>query len=402
MNFYINKYYTFIIRRIFKIYSYIKNDNKPELNNYLQYSSLNIHYYSKKGNKIENYNYIKKLHIIKNKDAFINKKIWPKNIGFTSGTTGTPMKYFRDIKSMAAEQYFQEKYFNWKNKYLVVLRGEDIFPYSKRPKKIFKKVPFIKEMYVSSYHLTDEAMNTLVSELNKITNKCLWAYPSTAYLLADFCERKGLKLKFDIVSTSSEKLYEYQAEKIERVFGTEVKDWYGQCERVAAFGRCRAGHYHEIPEYSYIEYENVRDNIYEVIGTTLHNKVMPLIRFRTGDYVEISKEACSCGNKGVNITAIHGRDSDFLNVPGGKIPGGLLNYAFKKVTNIKESQVIQEKDNSIVIRVVKNEMFSKEDEKNLARELFKFLPEDNCSFEFVDKIEREKNGKHRLVINEGV
>lgn len=401
MNFYIKKYYTFFIRRIFQVYSNINNNNKANLDNYLQYSSSNIQYYSKKGNKIENYDYIKKTHIIKNKDSFINKKIRFKNIGFTSGTTGTPMKYFRDINSMAAEQYFQGKYFNWENKYLIILRGEDIFNYSNKPKKIFKKVPFIKEMYVSSYHLTDEAMAILVNELKKIKNKCLWAYPSTAYLLADFCERKELELKFDIVATSSEKLYEYQSEKIERVFRTKVKDWYGQCERIAAFGRCTFGHYHEIPDYSFIEYENVRDNIYEVIGTTLHNKVMPLIRFKTGDYVEISEKNCACGAEGVNITTIHGRDSDFLNVPGGKIPGGLLNYAFKKVTNIKESQVVQKKDNKIIISVVKNENFSSEDEKNLKNELFKFLPENYCSFEYVDKISREKSGKHRLVINEG-
>jgi phenylacetate-CoA ligase len=401
VNFYVKKYNNFLVRRIFSVYYRLKRFEKFNIEEYLECCSKNILYYKGKGNKMKNFNIIKKDNIKSNVDNFVNKKIHIKNIGYTSGTTGTPMKYFRDVNSMVAEQFFQCKYFGWKNKYLVVLRGENIFPYSEKVEKIYKKIPFIKEMYVSSYHLNDKSMGRLVEELKRIKNKCLWAYPSTAYLLADFCERNKLDLKFDIVATSSEKLYQYQAEKIEKVFGTTVKDWYGQCERIAAFGRCSCGHYHEIQGYSFIEYEHIRDNIYEIIGTTIHNKVMPLIRFKTGDYVEISKENCECGIEGTNIKTIHGRNSDFLDVPGGKIPGGLLNYAFKKVINIKEAQVVQQKDKTIVIKIVKNKIFSGEDEKHLKNELFEFLPKECCKFEYVDKIDREKSGKHRLVINEG-
>ena len=368
----------------------------------LKYCSDKIEFYRGKPADIDRFDFIDKKVVRENLDKFICKGFLVKNIGHTSGTTGTPGKYYRDIKSMAMEQYFQNIYFDWDDKYIVVLRGEHFLSKVKEPRKIYKNIPFIKQMYVSSYHMNDITMEILVDKLSRIKKKCLWAYPSAAYILADYCKRKNKLLTFDIVATSSEMLLENQITVIEDTFKCRIKDWYGQGERVAAFYRCDYGHYHEVKGYSFVEYDKVEGNTYEVIGTTLNNRLMPLVRFRTGDLVEISDSPCKCGDEGKNITAIIGRSNDYIELPGRKMTGTVLVMPFKNSRNILEAQVIQKKDKSIVIKVVKNEKFSIEDEKLLYKEIYNFLPKDMCELQFVNEIEKNSNGKFRFVINESV
>lgn len=368
----------------------------------LEYCSKNIEFYRGKTPNIDDFDFIDKNVVRGNFDKFICKGFHIKNVGHTSGTTGTPGKYYRDIKSMAMEQYFQSKYFNWDGKYTVILRGEHFLSKAKEPKKIYKNLPLLKQMYVSSYHMNDMTMEKLVEKLSGIKNKCLWAYPSAAYLLADYCRRKNKELTFDIVATSSEMLLENQVMIIEDTFKCKIKDWYGQGERVAAFYRCEYGHYHEVEGYSFVEYDKIEGNIYEVIGTTLNNRVMPLVRFRTGDLVEISDESCKCRNKGVNISTIIGRSNDYIELPDRKMTGTVLAMPFKNSRNIVEAQVIQKKDKSIIVKVVKNEKFNTEDEKRLFKEIYNYLPKDMCEIQFVEEIQKNSNGKFRFVINESV
>ena len=78
-------------------------------------------------------------------------------------------------------------------------------------------------------------------------------------------------------------------------------------ERTVAISQCEQGTYHVHMDYSLVEFEAADqvqtghmqsdEYIAEVIGTSLHNLSMPLIRYRTGDYVRLKKnpEKCACG-----------------------------------------------------------------------------------------------------------
>lgn len=362
------------------------------------YCSEHIRFYQDKGCYIKNYQYIDKFALKNNIDSLCNRHKVFKRISSTSGTTGTPCFFYRDLLSVITESYFQNRYFEWKNKYRIVIRADKIFFKDSDSKKIYKKIPFTKEMYVSSYHLNDKGMEYLVDKIKDIKNKCLWAYPSTAYLLADYCIRNKVELTFDIVATSSESLLLYQLNTIEKAFGCKVKDWYGLGERVAALYRCESGNYHEVDGYSYVEYIRKYENVYEIVGTTYYNRVMPLVRYKTGDYVEISDKPCACGCKGKNITAILGRESDFIDLPSGKLPGVLLNVIFNKAINIHETQIVQKRDKSIVVKVVKNHMYTMEDDSILRNELAKLLAEVKFEVQYVDALER--NNKFKFILRE--
>lgn len=88
--------------------------------------------------------------------------------------------------------------------------------------------------------------------------------------------------------------------------------------------------------YGHVELvETSKPKIYSIIATNLHNDVMPLIRYDTGDLVRINDEDKSdtrCNF--LNVSEIIGRSHDFLkNADGGLIPS--INF-YTYFANIKE------------------------------------------------------------------
>ena len=158
--------------------------------------------------------------------------------GYTTGTTGSPGVFLRDLNSINFERAAFWRQYRWACKDFgsrrVTLRGELICPSGKIAPPFWRYNHFSNELIMSSYHLCDKNMIFYIEEIKKYKPFDLNAYPSAAYLLANYCKRFGVDLKFSAVFTSSEMLLEYQREEIEREFSCKIFDWYGDAERVAA------------------------------------------------------------------------------------------------------------------------------------------------------------------------
>jgi len=398
--FFIKKIINNIIRVFFNLYNYfVANSYKNiKIEETLNYCSNKIPFYEGKGDILDNYSFTNKSIIQNAFSAFPKKKVFT-NVGSTSGTTGSPGYFYRDIKNMAAEQYFLNEYFQWKGKRKVWLRGDEVFPFGSKPKVPYIKIPFFGDIYISSYHLTDETLADVVDMLKKQKNMVLWAYPASAALLAEYCIRKSVKISFDVVATSSEKLYEHQAKVIEKAFNVQVKDLYGQGERVAALYRCVEGHYHEIPNYSHVEYIKIKDDLYNIAGTSLHNNAMPLIRYKMNDIFRLSQTKCGCGASSKNVIEILGREDDYITTPKGICPGILFAAPFQRLRNIKETQIIQRTKTKIDVLVVKNEAFNFEDQRLLENTIYGIITKEVCNINYVRSLEKDKSGKLRFIIN---
>jgi len=398
--FIIKKFINNIVRIIFDLYNCIFSSRykNVKLEKKLRYYRQKIQFYKGKGEKLESFLLTNKLIIQSNFDKFPKKGLLT-NTGSTSGTSGSPGYFYRDIKNMAAEQFFLNEYFQWKGKQRVWLRGDEVFPYGSKPKVPYIKIPFFGDIYISSYHLNDEALDVVIEVLQKKNNMALWAYPASAVLLAEYCIRKNVKLSFDVVATSSEKLYEHQAKVIEKAFNVQVKDLYGQGERVAALYRCVEGHYHEIPNYSHVEYIRVKDDLYNIVGTSLHNNAMPLIRYKMNDIFRLSDKKCDCGVTSQNIIEILGREDDYIMTPKGVCPGILFAAPFQRLRNIKETQIIQRTKTKIDVLVVKNDAFNFEDKKLLEKTIYGIITKEVCNINYVRNLEKDKSGKLRFIIN---
>jgi len=392
-----------VVRVFFDLYNrfFASNYKTIKLEERLRFCSENIPFYADKGDQIGNFPFIDKAAIQAGFNDFPKKTLLT-NVGSTSGTTGSPGHFLRDIKNMAAEQFFLNEYFQWKGKKRVWLRGDEVFPYGSKPKIPYKTIPFFGDIYISSYHLNDEALGLVVEALKHHQNMVLWAYPASAALLAEYCVRKGVELSFDAVVTSSEKLYEHQATIIEKAFKVKVKDLYGQGERVAAFYRCEEGHYHEVPYYGFVEYLHIKDDLYNIAGTSLHNDVMPLVRYKMNDIFRILDTPCLCGAKSKNIVDILGRQDDYITTPKGVLPGILFAAPFQRLKNIKETQIIQRSEKVIEVLVVKNEKFNDADKALLEHLIYGVITREVCEIKYVEKLEKDKSGKLRFIINHAI
>lgn len=149
-------------------------------------------------------------------------------------------------------------------------------------------------LVLSSYHLNRERFPEYLRALNRFKPKHLHAYPSAALALAREMLERNAKLEFQFASIlcGSEKLSPESQTFLETHFDAPVFHWYGHSERVvlASQGR-RSNHLYFWPGYGYVEFGPPNETSHrEIIGTSFHNDGMPLIRYRTGDYVKMPDE----------------------------------------------------------------------------------------------------------------
>lgn len=202
-----------------------------------------------------------------------------------------------------------------------------------------------------------------------------------------------------MIFTSSEMVFDYQRKTIEEAFSGTLYDWYGEVERVGAIGQCPQGSYHIIEDYSVMECIPQNDNFHEIIGTSLNNFIMPLIRYKTFDLIELDDKNCSCKCSFRSVKRIAGRTDSYLKTSDGRCIGSAaLSLIPRGVSHLKESQFVQWGDSKIIINVVCTDNFSKEDEALLLKNAKSFISKDmDISINRVNTIPRTKSGKFSLI-----
>ena len=77
---------------------------------------------------------------------------------------------------------------------------------------------------------------------------------------------------------------------LERVFGCRVYRWYGQSEQAVLAGEGASSELlYFFPQYGLVEFgPATREGWHEVIATSFHNLVLPLVRYRTRQYVRLA------------------------------------------------------------------------------------------------------------------
>jgi phenylacetate-CoA ligase len=170
-------------------------------------------------------------------------------------------------------------------------------------------------LVLSSYHLTRERFPEYLKALNRFKPKHLHAYPSAALALArEMVERNSqLNFRFTSILCGSEKLSSEAQTFLEAHFDAPVFHWYGHSERVVLAGQGRrSNHLYFWPGYGYVELGPPNEIFHrEIIGTSFHNEVMPLIRYRTGDFVKMP-DAFERELPMTEVGGVMGREYEFL------------------------------------------------------------------------------------------
>lgn len=244
----------------------------------------------------------------------------------TGGSTGVPVGfYLQKGISRPKEQAFLEAM--WRRAgyedgdRLVVIRGH--VTDSRARGRIDSYDPTRDWLMLSSYHLTINRLDDYLEAIENFHPDILHAYPSAALLIAEYLEKTGQSWRTPIKALlcGSERLTIPQKKLLEKVFHCRVYRWYGHSERVVLAGEGRDSElFYFFPQYGLVEFGPEDEHGYqEVIGTSFHNMAMPLIRYRTGDYVKLHNGPGDREFFWPTVSEIAGRDQEFLVSGEGRL-----------------------------------------------------------------------------------
>jgi phenylacetate-CoA ligase len=333
-------------------------------------------------------------------------------VAATSGTTGTPLDVHRSFASILWEEAFHLQHWHWAGwvpgDRQAVLRGETVVPMDRRDPPFWFKDSVGGQLVLSTRHLDRRTAPLFAEQLRQFGAKQLRAYPSAACELATLVAETGIPVRFESVITGSEMLYDFQRQRIESVFGARVFDFYSMAERVAYAAQCGHGRMHVNPEYGVLEIvdENGEptDGEGTIVGTSLHNRVAPLIRYRMNDTARWSREPCTCGRTYPVIENIGGRLADQLcDLDGRAVNGTVIGFAFDGMRHIEKAQVAQPGADRWIIRIVPGRGYTDADGQRVLDKLAAEVSSRVAArIELVDQIPLQPNGKYKWIVRDSV
>lgn len=351
-----------------------------------------------------------------NPDDFVAKNINRRLLatGWTTGSTGTPLAVRRTLHSIIFDNASMTRQRGWAGvkKYdrKVAIWGTS-FGHVIVPRRI-GAAPFWRfnaadnQMFFSYHHLSDDTLSAFADGLRKFRPVFIEAFPSTMLMLARFLKKQNARLPLKAIFTTSEPLYRAHRQEIEEVFKTQIFDYYGHAERAVTAAECEYGNMHINPEYGVLEVLQGDETLPlgqsgEIVGTSLNNFGMPLIRYRTGDGSRLIDVVCRCGRHTQILGGIEGRTADFIRTPDGQImPGDGVMEAFYGLDNIKESQVVQNDLDRIIIKIVKDDEKVAVNTKSLVTNFQRCLGNEmRITVKFVPSISDDDSSKRRWVVS---
>ncbi len=119
--------------------------------------------------------------------------------------------------------------------------------------------------------------------------------------------------------------------EIEDFFNVMVVDQYGLIETWPIALTCRHGQFHLNANNVYLELIDENDDVIEeynksgrVVVTSLISKLLPFMRYLTGDYAYYEKKKCKCKLDGKCFTLLQGRESNLIKGKSDLTFGNLI------------------------------------------------------------------------------
>ena len=325
----------------------------------------------------------------------------------TSGTTGTPLEIYQTKYSIN----FQWAIF-WRARARFGLNIHDrhLMFGARMPISQDHLLPpywrhdyFNNRVYISTNHIYEKTVNSIVDYLNSTHFDFFVGYPSAIYNFARLIKEKNLCLynRPKIIVFSSDTVLSKQKEIISNVFGVPLTEFYGMVEFAGTMSKCEHERFHVDHEHCYIENHKIDSSkSHKLIMTGWGNYAMPFIRYDVGDFGTPSTSSCKCGRESDSYFSIDGRLEDFITTPDGRKLSG-MNQVFKHAVNVLELQLYQEKISEIIFRIVPDINFSDNDKALLIKEFRKRAGDEiDVKFNIVDSIKKTSKGKFRAVISE--
>ncbi len=325
----------------------------------------------------------------------------------SSGSTGTPISvYFSKefhqiwnaayevrVRNMAGVNYKMAR---------GMIGGRRILPNANAKPPYYRYNAAERQTYFSAYHISEKTTQNYVDGLLKHKVEYLVGYAMSIYILAEFILKLNIKTpKLQAVLTSSEKLTPTMRATISKAFNCNVFDAYSGVEACGLISENENNELLFSPDTGIMEVVNADGNQVangetgEVIATGLLNFDQPLIRYRIGDCVKLSKNQDS---EMLKIDEIDGRVEDvIIGIDGQKMVR--FHGIFIGIEYLKVAQVIQESFDTIQINLVVEDNFDIKNEGLIIKRLKSQLGNINVEFKYLNSIPKSENGKFKAVIS---
>jgi len=406
----------------------IEETQLVELRKLLQHAYKNVPYYHKLFNKLDlkpenirNFDDMNKLPILTKNDIRDNfNDLIAVNIRkpdmltqTTGGSTGKPLKFMRNKwtlsytraaiyrnYSWAGMDYFGDKWLSlWGSSF-------DMKIYDSMKYKLYFLL--MRQKILPTFGMNEEMIKKYIEIIRKFKPKMIRGYASALYIFAKYMQERGISdIKPVSVVSTAETLSDQQKDLIEEAFNCKLFNNYSSREFAIAQDCEKHEQYHIGAENLLVEFVVKNKTvpigkIGKIIVTDFRNYAMPFIRYENGDLGKSSDDICECGRELPLMKSIEGRTCEVLvTKDGGLVPGAFFPHLMKDVlSSIKQYQVVQNKDGSLLIRIVKSHDYKKEDEQYLVRNIKKYFGNIDIDFVYVDKLEESLSGKYRPVVSE--
>jgi phenylacetate-CoA ligase len=275
----------------------------------------------------------------------------------TSGTTGQPMPMRLNERYVAIDyacmfRHWAKAGYTFRAPYAAVRSYVPDTPDG----PLWKFSWWQNTLYMSAYHLKPSNAEPYLDALLRFRPQFIRGYVSSVNVLAEFAYPH--REKFDFVRgvfTASETLSDFERANIERTFGKKLFDWYGMTEPAVVITE-RADHAGmEVEwEYGYPEFAEspgLADGERRLIATSLHNPVMPFIRYETEDIACLSGEMDGAGLY-PKVRGMRGRKDECLVTPSGaRLPSLNFYSLLQTYTHILRFQFVQTSLTDVTMKI---------------------------------------------------
>lgn len=340
-------------------------------------------------------------------DGLETKNLWSQK---TSGTTGTSLQIFWPMAMVpkwwaVVEVSVRNVAGVEKNLPRAMMGGRPIVPGNTSRPPFWRYNKWWKQLYLSSYHVSSKTAPFYARALGSYGSQWLTGYGSAIAALAESANEAGIgTLPFRAVIVSGDTLLPGMRSTIEDFFDCKCLDHYGQSEGVCMAMECREGRLHIIPWIGILEI--LREDgtpcdpgeVGEMVGTSLLNDAMPLIRYRLGDYAAWAvDQTCSCGNPHPIISKLEGRVDDYLITKDGR-KIGRLSTAMKRSPSIHSAQIVQDRPGHAYLLVRPGNRYETADSEAVREDILNRIGNFELEIVEVHEIPKTLQGKTPLVV----
>jgi phenylacetate-CoA ligase len=332
----------------------------------------------------------------------------------TGGTSGTPLELVRSPAGIVMEQVCLDGILralgcNPRTARIAVLRADTVKLASDDRPPFWIYTIGGRRLVLSSAHLSESTLPSFLGELRRFRPDVLWVHPTMLEVFCRLLARSGEVLRIPGVHASSEMLSPEVWKLARELLGCTIMEHYGLAERVAFASASSPGEHFFLPGYAAVELlphaSDGNEGWYEIVGTSLWNTAMPLVRYVTGDLI---RTPTRCSERELEeiaygirpFSSIAGRSQDVLLSSNGRAVTPGVSHIAHGVANVLRLQIVQHAADRIVLRVLAAPKFSNADADRLMHNAQKKAPPPvRIDIEVVDRLERTAGGKTPLVIH---